>query len=355
MEVFSVEKVIVRSRTKLKFKYKYIIGNLVKKFENESYLWGYSFLSIIVKCLYFQFTTQINRLPVFTMENVMVLIATVCNMIIINSIVILAFNKNRVKALFGVNLNISALLVCDTNFFRYYYGIITIPVILQVDIKLASSIEESIMSLFKFKDIIYIFDIPVLLYWMSRLQKKGVKKIAISKRIIAFAVSMAVGLTGFITVYARTEKDIIVYNNNYVTKKLGVLYSHYDSFKKYVIENSEENESLSKQERDYLAKYFEHKPKTGRDYRGIAKEKNLIIVQVEALQQFLINRKINGVDITPNLNRLIDESLYFDNIYYQVAGGNTSDAELLVNTSLYPAEEGAAFVRFAENKYYSLP
>jgi lipoteichoic acid synthase len=355
MEVFSVEKVIVRSRTKLKFKYKYIIGNLVKKFENESYLWGYSFLSIIVKCLYFQFTTQINRIPVFTMENVMMLIATVCNMIIINSIVILAFNKNRVKALFGVNLNISALLVCDTNFFRYYYGIITIPVILQVDIKLASSIEESIMSLFKFKDIIYIFDIPVLLYWMSRLQKKGVKKIAISKRIIAFAVSMAVGLTGFITVYARTEKDIIVYNNNYVTKKLGVLYSHYDSFKKYVIENSEENESLSKQERDYLAKYFEHKPKTGRDHRGIAKEKNLIIVQVEALQQFLINRKINGVDITPNLNRLIDESLYFDNIYYQVAGGNTSDAELLVNTSLYPAEEGAAFVRFAENKYYSLP
>jgi len=49
---------------------------------------------------------------------------------------------------------------------------------------------------------------------------------------------------------------------------------------------------------------------------------------MEALQHFVINSKMNGREITPNLNKLVKESLYFDNIYVQVAGGNTSDAEL---------------------------
>jgi len=65
---------------------------------------------------------------------------------------------------------------------------------------------------------------------------------------------------------------------------------------------------------------------------------------MEALQHFVINSKMNGREITPNLNKLVKESLYFDNIYVQVAGGNTSDAEFMTNTSLYPAKEGAAYL-----------
>jgi len=42
--------------------------------------------------------------------------------------------------------------------------------------------------------------------------------------------------------------------------------------------------------------------------KGIAKDKNLIVVQMEALQQFVINLKINGKEVTPNLNRLICEA-----------------------------------------------
>ncbi|NLD48304.1 MAG: LTA synthase family protein, partial [Clostridiaceae bacterium] len=51
---------------------------------------------------------------------------------------------------------------------------------------------------------------------------------------------------------------------------------------------------------------------------------------------------------------LSKESLYFNNIYVQVAGGNTADAEFMTNTSYYPAGEGAAYFRFVSNKYNSL-
>lgn len=345
-------EVIVKKGAKLKD----LIKSLTKSFDNESFYWVYFFISIMLKCLYFQFTTQISRPPAFSLENVAMYISTASTIIIIASIIILIFNSGRLKALFATNLIITALLVCDTNFFRYYYGIITIPVLLQVDIKLAGSIQESVLSLFEIKDIIYILDIPLLFYWMRRMQKTGIEMTTFPKRVIAFALSAIVGFTGFGSAYAATEKDDpLVYSNNYVARKLGVLYSHVDSIKKYIVENKEENEGLSSQEKDYLIKYFESKTQTGRNYKGVAKGKNLIVVQVEALQQFLIGSKINGVEITPNLNKLIQESLYFDNIYYQVAGGNTSDAELLLNTSLYPAEEGAAYIRFAKNKYYSLP
>lgn len=63
---------------------------------------------------------------------------------------------------------------------------------------------------------------------------------------------------------------------------------------------------------------------------------------------------MNGREITPNLNKLVRESLYFDNIYVQVAGGNTSDAEFMGNISLYPAKEGAAYFRFATNEYNTI-
>lgn len=91
-------------------------------------------------------------------------------------------------------------------------------------------------------------------------------------------------------------------------------------------------------------------------FSGIARGRNLVILQVEALQSFIIGNDYLGEEITPNLNALIkNDSLYFDNYYYQVGGGNTSDAEFTVNNSLYSTEEGGAYNRYPDNDYYGLP
>lgn len=88
---------------------------------------------------------------------------------------------------------------------------------------------------------------------------------------------------------------------------------------------------------------------------GQYKGKNVIVIQVEALQSFVIGKKYNGATITPNLNRLVAESWYFPNTYAQTSGGNTVDAEFAVNTSLLPPVGGASPLEYADRELPGLP
>ncbi|TLS50210.1 LTA synthase family protein [Paenibacillus antri] len=88
---------------------------------------------------------------------------------------------------------------------------------------------------------------------------------------------------------------------------------------------------------------------------GAAKGRNLIVVQLESYQNFLIGMKLGGKEITPNLNDLIENSYYFSNVYQSIGQGNTSDAEFIVNTGFYPPAQQAASQAYGSKKLPSLP
>lgn len=90
-------------------------------------------------------------------------------------------------------------------------------------------------------------------------------------------------------------------------------------------------------------------------YFGAARDKNLILIQLESAENFVVGLSINGQEITPNLNQLINESLYFPNFYAQIGQGNTSDAEFITNTSIYPRASGAISSSYIGVEYPSLP
>lgn len=115
--------------------------------------------------------------------------------------------------------------------------------------------------------------------------------------------------------------------------------------------------ALSNDDKKDIEKWFLSKKENlpDNEYMGMLKGKNLIAIQVESLEDFVIGSKIYGQEITPNLNKLLSNSLYFSNIYEQNNVGTSSDADLLVNTSLYPIREGATFFRYPEAQYISLP
>ena len=46
--------------------------------------------------------------------------------------------------------------------------------------------------------------------------------------------------------------------------------------------------------------------------KGVLKDSNLIFLQLEAIESFLIGNSINGVEITPNINKLLNNSYRFD-------------------------------------------
>lgn len=89
--------------------------------------------------------------------------------------------------------------------------------------------------------------------------------------------------------------------------------------------------------------------------RGALAGWNLLVVQWESLETFPVGQSIDGREVTPNLNRLLPEALFFTDLHEQVFAGASSDAELLYNTSLYPVRQGATFHRYPHNHYPSLP
>jgi phosphoglycerol transferase MdoB-like AlkP superfamily enzyme len=130
---------------------------------------------------------------------------------------------------------------------------------------------------------------------------------------------------------------------------------HYLDFYNFISFNISRKSPVSKSEQTAIQTFFQDNSFHNNNLNGAAKGKNLIMIQVEALQEFVINAKINGQEITPNLNKWIKKSAYFNNFFYQVSAGGTSDAEFMSNNSLYPSPSGAAYYLYPNNEYNSLP
>lgn len=63
----------------------------------------------------------------------------------------------------------------------------------------------------------------------------------------------------------------------------------------------------------------------------------------------------NNQELTPNLNKLSKEGLFFSNYYPQVSVGTSSDTEFTFNTSLLPAATGTVFVNYWKRTYEAIP
>lgn len=314
------------------------------------------FVSLFIKSYYFQFTSKLNIRPFLNPINNMMMLSSFGMILIIISLFLIVFNRKRHLALLLLNIFLSFVLFSDTVYFRYYYSVLSISSFYQLG--LVGSISDSIFSLLKYKDIIYFIDLPLIIlgiFLWEKYNNKDIKPLHLSKRSLIALICVLVGYFSINTTLKNTDISTFKFDNNYIIKNAGIAYYHYYDIKSFIKNNYLTDRKLTDEEKADLEKFYNDKPKEGEKYRGIAKGKNLLILQVEALQHFVINAKTpSGEEITPNLNKLIKESQYFDNIYYQIGGGNTADAELLTNTSLYPSKEGCAYFLYPTNYYYSI-
>lgn len=89
-------------------------------------------------------------------------------------------------------------------------------------------------------------------------------------------------------------------------------------------------------------------------YTDIFKGKNVLVIHAESIQQFTMDTKINGQELTPNLNKLADEGIYFSNFYAQESVGTSSDSEFTFSTSLMPASSGTVAINYCDRTYVSI-
>lgn len=95
---------------------------------------------------------------------------------------------------------------------------------------------------------------------------------------------------------------------------------------------------------------------SGDDYKGVAEGKNLILIQTESFNDFVIGAEYNGQELTPNLNALLKEDTFYFNHFYSTTGvGNTSDAEFAALNGLYPNDERECYRLYVDNTFQGLP
>lgn len=89
---------------------------------------------------------------------------------------------------------------------------------------------------------------------------------------------------------------------------------------------------------------------------SIGGRKNLVVVLCESLESWVINLRMEGKEITPNLNRAVADAqtLYAPHTLTQVKGGRSIDCQLLLNAGLLPLRSGCYAMKYTGNNFHTL-
>ncbi|WHY94792.1 LTA synthase family protein [Neobacillus cucumis] len=265
--------------------------------------------------------------------------------------------KHTKKIMIIINFVLSFLLYANIVYYRFFNDFITVPVIMQAKTN-AGQLGDSANSLMSPFDIFYFTDTLILIVLALTIFKKAVVKNRKSYKIVfLFAVTV------FLFNLGLAEKDrpqllTRSFDRNYLVKYLGaynftildVIQNIKTSSQRALASSSD----ITTVENYRKANYTAPNPA----YFGKAKGMNVIYVSLESFQNFMIDYKMpNGQEVTPFLNSLAHDgnTFYFDNFYHQTGQGKTSDAEFLMENSLYPLNQGAVFINKAQNTYQATP
>jgi len=218
-----------------------------------------------------------------------------------------------------------------------------------------SAISDSVFSLLNPLYLLMYVDMLILIL-LQRFKKLPIYTIKINKKWVKAAITVAVVLALMSFTY---YKGVDIANPVLAAENKGIL--NYELLNLYKnpqanikpLDTSLTPAEINEKIRDI--KGITYKKPNNRTWYGVAKGRNVIVIQMESFQNFLLNTKVNGQEITPNLNRLLKESLYFPNVFQQVGPGNTSDAEYMMNTSLFPQAYSATSISEGDRKTPSLP
>ncbi|WP_405101190.1 LTA synthase family protein [Oceanobacillus sp. FSL H7-0719] len=252
----------------------------------------------------------------------------------------------------------SFVVFANLVFYRQFTDFITIPQLFMGSNM--ADLGSSILTLIKPYDILLFADAALIWY----LSKKHENAISVNylKRGKVFALAMSLLLLAgnfFLAEMERPQLFTRAFDREYLVKNIGIFNYHvYD----LVVHSKAESQRVfaDGNELPEIEQYIDENVKLSDEKSelfGAAKGKNVIFVNAESVQNFVIGNEVNGEEITPFLNSLAEDedTYYFDNFYEQTGQGKTSDSEFLVENSLYPLSRGAVFFTHGGNEYHAMP
>ncbi|CAM2751335.1 Lipoteichoic acid synthase LtaS Type IIc [Streptococcus acidominimus] len=313
-------------------------------------LWAYNIDFVLnTENLYQIFLTIINPIPV--------------GLLLIGLVLYLKNTKVFYTISWIIYSLLTLLIIANAFYFREFSDFITVSTMLGSS-KAAAGLGDSALNLIRPTDLFYVLDFFLLGYLFFK------KKITTDDRPFnkraSFAVTALSGLLFsanlFLAEIDRPELLTRGFSNFYLVRALGLpSFSVYSGNQAYQAEKERRGATAEEltEAKDYVK---EHRAAPNPEYYGIAKGRNVIMIHLESFQQFLIDYKLNvdgkDYEVTPFINSLYHskETFAFSNFFHQVKAGKTSDAETLMENSLFGLNSGSFMVNYGgDNTQFAAP
>ncbi|CAH0993186.1 Lipoteichoic acid synthase 1 [Sinobacterium norvegicum] len=275
---------------------------------------------------------------------------------------------------------LSALITIGDYAYWSFFGTVSSLSMLS-SVSQLGDVKHSLFNLITFSSLTpLLFVIPIAAFTIIgstskfRIHPKFVERLRLNMRAIWLVAFLA-----FFTLTAYSANNTPIYENtHHIGREKWVLPEHHWGSKfsnfsyattfglfNYHLVNAIEvttdawrKPELATNIKNQIEEHLEEKQKlnsTHTELYGIAKNRNIVFVQLESLQNFLIDYEYNGHEVTPFLNTLRTKSLYWDYIFDVTHLGRTSDAEFAIMTGLLPDTRKPAQLGIVSSSFTTLP
>lgn len=217
------------------------------------------------------------------------------------------------------------------------------------------TVSSAVTDLIEPRHLLLFVDLPVLLaIVLSRKVPSALLQI-ISARTAALILVGVAGCTGVATTIEGVNPGL---SNGYtgVAWRFGLLDYHLLDIAKVTYDGARRRSIPAATKQRIVDDLLARRKASGKGpLHASASGANVIVVQVESLQSFVMDMRLAGAPVVPRMEALAKESVVARTFFHQTGSGRSSDADLLLNCSLYPAPGGAAYFRHERNQYWCLP
>lgn len=267
------------------------------------------------------------------------------------AVIELLATKRKLGFYLFVNLLLTAVYFAVIMYYKYFGIIVTYHALAQVG--QVGEVKGSVFQLMHASFLLIFIDIVLigLALTFYRRFRGWAKLSAVRVPRIASAVLLVAAIAcSVVTIWKHDS----VLNEVRQTEEMGII--NYELYKIVRTSDAERTIPIAEVTRSAIDELKGWTPSTATPaHWAEAKGRNVIVIQMEAFQNFLIGLNVEGQEVTPVLNQLKAEGVYFNHMFQMAGQGNTSDAEFITNTSFYVPPVGAATDEYINYSLPSLP
>jgi len=178
---------------------------------------------------------------------------------------------------------------------------------------------------------------------------------ALDLLMVCTSLAFLLPIPGLVQRWMDSDRSWRVLNGTDAVQDSGIVVAHIKEIARS-IRDARQHGSISDEEFAKVRKYHEARaelPTDDPDF-GLARGTNLLLLQVEGMQKWVIGTRDRGQEVTPFLNRLHDRAWFFDRLYDETGDSSTSDCEYMVLNSQFPIPQGSVAFRRDENHFVTL-